>query len=91
MKILYSRSNANSSKCLKKTNLQDNCPDYTARNLLVAGKNILYKLNASNLELKQSLRWYPHKAGIDNCIVKGRSVSECQNYIDILLQYKVIQ
>ena len=58
-------------------------------NLLVGAKNILYKLNAQELRLTQTLRWSSLEPEIDNCLVKGKTVSECQNYIKVLEQYKV--
>ena len=58
-------------------------------NLLVGAKNILYKLNAQELRLTQTLRWSSLEPEIDNCLVKGKTLSECQNYIKVLEQYKV--
>ena len=58
-------------------------------NLLVGAKNILYKLNAQELRLTQTLRWSSLEPEIDNCLVKGKTLVECQNYIKVLQQYKV--
>ena len=58
-------------------------------NLLVGAKNILYKLNAQELRLTQTLRWNSLGPEIENCLVKGKTISECQNYIKVLQQYKV--
>ena len=58
-------------------------------NLLVGAKNILYKLNAQELRLTQTLRWSSLEPEIDNCLVKGKTLAECQNYIKVLQQYKV--
>ena len=57
--------------------------------LLVGAKNILYKLNAQELRLTQTLRWNSLEPEIDNCLVKGKTILECQNYIKVLEQYKV--
>ena len=58
-------------------------------NLLVGAKNILYKLNAQELRLTQTLRCSSLEPEIDNCLVKGKTLVECQNYIKVLQQYKV--
>ena len=58
-------------------------------NLLIGAKNILYKLNAQELRVTQTLRWSSLEPEIDNCLVKGKTLSECQNYIKVLEQYKV--
>ena len=58
--------------------------------LLVGARNILYKLEAHpELRLTQTMRWASLDKEVDNCLVKGKSHTDCQNYIKVLQQFKV--
>ena len=81
-KTVNSKNNGDHFTTMLYTNIVDD-------HLLVGAKNILYKLNAQELRLTQTLRWNSLEKEIDNCLVKGKTISECQNYIKVLEQYKV--
>ena len=55
--------------------------------LLVGAKNIVYKLSAAELRLKQTLVWHATDFDRDACSVKGQAKEICQNYIVLLQQY----
>ena len=57
--------------------------------LLVGARNILYKLDAQELQLTQTMRWNSLDKEVENCHVKGKQPYECQNYIKVLQQFKV--
>jgi hypothetical protein len=81
-KTVNSKNNGDHFTTMLYTNIVDD-------HLLVGAKNILYKLNAQELRLTQTLRWNSLEPEIDNCLVKGKTILECQNYIKVLEQYKV--
>jgi len=56
--------------------------------VLVAGRNILYKLAIHNLKLEQSLVWQASEQDRSVCVVKGKSEDYCQNYIKVLKKYE---
>jgi len=58
--------------------------------LMVGARNILYKLSAEELRLTQTLQWHSLDQDRESCLVKGKSILECQNYIKVLQQFKVI-
>ena len=57
--------------------------------LMVGARNILYKLSAEELRLTQTLQWHSLDQDRESCLVKGKSIIECQNYIKVLQQFKV--
>ena len=59
--------------------------------LLVGARNILYKLDAQELQLNQVMRWDSLEKEVENCHVKGKQPYECQNYIKVLQQFKVLE
>ena len=57
--------------------------------LVIGARNILYKLDAQEFRLTQTMRWPSKEAEVEKCHVKGKRLLECQNYIKVLQQYKV--
>jgi formate dehydrogenase maturation protein FdhE len=57
--------------------------------LMVGARNILYKLSAEELRLTQTLQWHSLDQDRESCLVKGKNIIECQNYIKVLQQFKV--
>lgn len=57
--------------------------------LMVGARNILYKLSAEELRLTQTLQWHSLDLDRESCLVKGKSILECQNYIKVLQQFRV--
>ena len=57
--------------------------------LMVGARNILYKLSAEELRLTQTMQWHSLDQDRESCLVKGKSILECQNYIKVLQQFKV--
>ena len=57
--------------------------------LMVGARNILYKLSAEELRLSQTLQWHSLDQDRESCLVKGKSIIECQNYIKVLQQFRV--
>jgi hypothetical protein len=57
--------------------------------LMVGARNILYKLSAEELRLTQTLQWHSLDQDRESCLVKGKSIVECQNYIKVLQQFRV--
>ena len=58
--------------------------------LMVGARNILYKLSAEELRLSQTLQWHSQDLDRESCLVKGKSILDCQNYIKVLQQFKVM-
>jgi len=56
---------------------------------MVGARNILYKLSAEELRLTQTLHWHSLDPDRESCLVKGKTLTECQNYIKVLHQYRV--
>lgn len=56
--------------------------------LLIGARNILYKLNAEELRLTQTLQWLSPDLDRESCLVKGKNILECQNYVKVLQQFK---
>eukprot|EP00095_Tigriopus_kingsejongensis_P004637 maker-scaffold291_size219542-snap-gene-1.24 protein:Tk04637 transcript:maker-scaffold291_size219542-snap-gene-1.24-mRNA-1 annotation:"semaphorin-1a isoform x3" len=55
--------------------------------LLIGAKNILYKLSADELRLKQTLVWHASDLDKESCSVKGKDNETCQNYMVVIQQY----
>jgi len=56
--------------------------------LLVAGRNVLYKLDIKTFKVEQSLVWTSTEQDKSVCLVKGKSDDFCQNYIKVLKKYE---
>ncbi|RWS31717.1 semaphorin-1A-like isoform X2 [Leptotrombidium deliense] len=52
--------------------------------VLVGARNTVYNLSLVTLEENKRLEWYADKGDIQMCRVKGKSESDCQNYIRVL-------
>ncbi|XP_035214713.1 semaphorin-1A-like isoform X3 [Stegodyphus dumicola] len=52
--------------------------------LLVGARNIVYNISLSTLMEKKRLEWFSSYADISMCKLKGKSETECQNYIRVL-------
>ncbi|XP_065211719.1 semaphorin-1A isoform X2 [Planococcus citri] len=52
--------------------------------LLIAGRNAIYNVSATDLSLHQVLEWYSEQDPINMCILKGKNEENCQNYIRIV-------
>ena len=56
--------------------------------LLLAAKNLVYKLSSDELRLTQTLTWPASPAAVDTCRVKGKSRDACNNFIVVMQQYQ---
>ncbi|XP_042895168.1 semaphorin-1A [Parasteatoda tepidariorum] len=52
--------------------------------LLVGARNIVYNISLQSLQEQKRLEWFSVKEDIGMCILKGKSVAECQNYVRVL-------
>ncbi|KFD58185.1 hypothetical protein M513_00948 [Trichuris suis] len=43
--------------------------------------NVLYNISAEDFSVKQTVKWMPTKADIEDCLMKGKQEADCQNYI----------
>ncbi|XP_040580501.1 semaphorin-1A [Lepeophtheirus salmonis] len=56
--------------------------------LLLGARNVLYKVELrDDLRLRQKLEWKSEERVREDCLVKGKTQRECQNYISVLAQY----
>jgi len=55
--------------------------------ILVGARNIMYKLNVPELQVKQKLEWNASEQDKSVCVVKGKSDISCQNYIKVLKKF----
>ncbi|TRY76741.1 hypothetical protein TCAL_04038 [Tigriopus californicus] len=55
--------------------------------LLIGARNIMYKVSADELRLKQTLVWHASDFDKESCSVKGKNKETCQNYIVVIQQY----
>lgn len=56
---------------------------------MIGARNMIYKLSAEELRLTQTLQWHSLDPDRESCLVKGKTLLECQNYIKVIQQYKV--
>ncbi|EGT38378.1 hypothetical protein CAEBREN_28508 [Caenorhabditis brenneri] len=52
--------------------------------LLVGARNAVYNLSLSTLSVNHKIDWKPPAEHIEECIMKGKSKTDCQNYIRVL-------
>uniref|UniRef100_A0A8R1DGN4 Sema domain-containing protein n=1 Tax=Caenorhabditis japonica TaxID=281687 RepID=A0A8R1DGN4_CAEJA len=52
--------------------------------LLVGARNAVYNLSLSSLSVNHKIDWKPPAEHIEECIMKGKSKIDCQNYIRVL-------
>ncbi|CAI5439518.1 unnamed protein product [Caenorhabditis angaria] len=52
--------------------------------LLVGARNAVYNLSLASLVVNHKIDWKPPSDSIEECIMKGKSKTECQNYIRVL-------
>ncbi|XP_061923374.1 semaphorin-5B-like isoform X2 [Entelurus aequoreus] len=62
--------------------------DLTRNELIVGARNFLFRLDLSNLSLVQATQWAPDDDTRRSCQSKGKTETECQNYIRVLLVNK---
>jgi len=55
-----------------------------SNSLLVGGRNVVYNLSLFDLSENERLIWDPPNDGVQLCLMKGKSVDVCQNYIRVL-------
>eukprot|EP00096_Caligus_rogercresseyi_P008854 TRINITY_DN2875_c0_g2_i2.p1 TRINITY_DN2875_c0_g2~~TRINITY_DN2875_c0_g2_i2.p1 ORF type:complete len:852 (-),score=235.20 TRINITY_DN2875_c0_g2_i2:775-3330(-) len=57
--------------------------------LLLGARNVLYKVELrDDLRLRQKLEWRSEDRVRKDCLVKGKTQRDCQNYISVLAQYE---
>ncbi|CAD6184957.1 unnamed protein product [Caenorhabditis auriculariae] len=52
--------------------------------LLVGARNAVYNLSLASLSVNHRIDWKPPAEHIEECIMKGKSKADCQNYIRVL-------
>ncbi|CAI4221806.1 unnamed protein product [Auanema sp. JU1783] len=52
--------------------------------LLVGAKNAVYNLSLTTLKVHHTINWAPPASIIEECMMKGKSKGDCQNYIRVL-------
>ncbi|XP_044071692.1 semaphorin-5B isoform X2 [Siniperca chuatsi] len=62
--------------------------DLTRNELIVGARNHLFRLDLSNMSLIQATEWAPDEETRRSCQSKGKTETECQNYIRVLLVNK---
>ncbi|XP_029981564.1 semaphorin-5B isoform X4 [Sphaeramia orbicularis] len=62
--------------------------DLTRNELIVGARNYLFRLDLSNMSLIQATEWAPDEETRRSCQSKGKTETECQNYIRVLLVNK---
>lgn len=62
--------------------------DLTRNELIVGARNYLFRLDLSNLSLIQATEWAPDEETRGSCQSKGKTETECQNYVRVLLVNK---
>ncbi|PVD20103.1 hypothetical protein C0Q70_20597 [Pomacea canaliculata] len=54
--------------------------------MLIGARNHVLNVSMSTLELKASIEWTPEESHIDVCTKRQKSLTECQNYIRVLVK-----
>ncbi|XP_027020314.1 semaphorin-5B isoform X2 [Tachysurus fulvidraco] len=62
--------------------------DLSRNELIVGARNYLFRLSLSNISLVQATEWGPDEDTRRSCQSKGKTETECQNYIRVLLVNK---
>ncbi|XP_038570673.1 semaphorin-5B-like isoform X2 [Micropterus salmoides] len=62
--------------------------DLTRNELIVGARNYLFRLDLSNISLIQATEWAPDEETRRSCLSTGKTETECQNYIRVLLVNK---
>jgi len=60
--------------------------DMNGNSILIGARNIVYNLSLNEMteNREQRVEWYPSEHHRDICLIKGKSESDCQNYIRVL-------
>ncbi|KAL3102484.1 hypothetical protein niasHS_001226 [Heterodera schachtii] len=60
--------------------------DATRNSILIGARDALFNLSYSNLESRNSIHWKAPGQTIEECHMKGKSETECHNFIRVAIQ-----